>query len=180
MRSKLLLVGAVAATVAGLGTPVNAAGSGDTTVTFVVPSGALSITVPPLAGLPSGAPGTTVGGTLGTVAVTDARALLSASWSATVTSTDFKTGAGTPEETITKDSVFYWSGAGKATAGNGTFLPGQPTSASKQPLSAAVTAYSMSGGVGRSSAVWTPSLVVTLPPSAITGSYSGTVIHSVA
>src|ERR1700748_2928103 len=59
------------------------AGDPDTTVTFAVTTGALSMTAPVSVDLGSGAPGTTIDGALGPVTVTDDRALLSASWTAT-------------------------------------------------------------------------------------------------
>ena len=57
---------------------MNAPGPGDpnTTVTFAVTSGALSMTAPATANLGSGAPGTTISGELGAVTVTDDRAAL--------------------------------------------------------------------------------------------------------
>lgn len=180
MRSKFLLTGAAAAVLVGLATPANAASSGDTAVTFSVPSGALSITVPVSASFSPVAPGNTASGTLGTVTVTDSRALLSASWTTSVTSTDFKTGSGTAAETIAKNSASYWSGPGGPSQGNGTFTPGQATAAAKQSLSTSVTAYSLSGNVGNNTAIWTPTLVVSVPSSAVAGTYTGTVTHSVA
>lgn len=60
-----------------------AQGGPDTTVTFTVTVGELSLTAPSTADLGSGAPGTTITGALGPVTVTDDRALLSAAWTAT-------------------------------------------------------------------------------------------------
>lgn len=179
MRSRLLLTGAVAAVLAGLASPAGAAPTGDTTVTFSVTGGALSITVPASSTLPSGAPGTTVSGQLGTVAVTDARALLNAAWSASVASTDFTTGGETAAETITKNKASYWSGAG-AFQGIGTFTAGQPTAAQKQSLALSVPAFSLASGTGGNSAVWAPTVEVVVPDAAVAGTYSGTVTHSVA
>jgi hypothetical protein len=61
-------------------------------MTFTVTTGALTMTAPPTANLGSGAPGTTISGPLGSVLVTDNRALLSAAWTATASSTNFTTG----------------------------------------------------------------------------------------
>ncbi|WP_429194491.1 hypothetical protein [Kitasatospora sp. MAP12-15] len=160
--------------------PASAAGSGDTTVTFTVTVGAISITVPSSAGLPAGVPGGTTSGQLGAVTVTDNRALLNAFWTSTVSSTDYTTGGGTAPETITKSNVSYWSGPATATTGNGTFTPGQATSTQKQALTTAITAFSMTGGSGDNSATWNPTLVVAVPASAVGGLYTGTVTHSVA
>jgi hypothetical protein len=60
-------------------------GGPDTTVTFTVTSGDLTMSAPVTADLGSGAPGTTISGNLGTVTVTGNRALLTASWTTTVT-----------------------------------------------------------------------------------------------
>lgn len=179
MRSRLLLTGAVAAMLAGLASPAGAATSGDTTVTFSVTGGALSITVPASSTLPSGAPGTTVSGQLGTVAVTDGRALLNAAWSASAASTDFATGAKTAAETITKNKASYWSGPG-VSQGSGTFTAGQPTAVQKQSLGLAVPAFSLASGTGSNSVVWTPTVEVAVPAAAVAGTYFGTVTHSVA
>lgn len=180
LRAKHVLTGALAIALVAIGGPASAAGSGDTTVTFTVTVGAISITVPTSAGLPAGVPGGTTSGQLGSVTVTDNRALLNAFWTSTVSSTDYTTGAGTAAETITKSNVSYWSGPATATTGNGTFTPGQATSTQKQPLTTAITAFSMTGGNGNNSASWNPTLVVAVPASAVGGLYTGTVTHSVA
>jgi hypothetical protein len=180
MRLRYLATATSALLMAGLGAPAHAAGSGNTTVTFTITVGALSITVPGSAGLPAGTPGGSISGQLGAVTVTDERALLSAAWTTTVTSTDYTTGAGTGPETIPKADVSYWSGPATATTGTGTFTPGQATAAQAQSLSAARTAFSLTGGVGNNSASWNPTLVVAVPTSAVGGLYTGTVTHSVA
>ena len=65
------------------------------------------MTAPDTVDLGSGAPGTTISGTLGTVTVTDDRALLAAAWTATASATDWTTGGGTPAETIPATDVGY-------------------------------------------------------------------------
>jgi hypothetical protein len=183
MRRALLFATTAAAAVVGLAAePALAAPSDNTTVTFTVNSGALSISAPSSANLGSGVPGGTITGTLGQVTVTDQRAAANASWTATVTSTDFTTGTGGPGEIIPASQVNYWSGPAVSTAGNGTFTPGQPTSASAQPLSntTPLTAFTHSGGTGNNSAVWNPNLIVNVPGTAEGGLYTGTVTHSVA
>src|ERR1700729_3955264 len=77
-----------------------AGGDPDTTVTFTVTVGELSMTAPTAADLGSGAPGTTISGLIGPITVTDDRALLAAAWSATASSTAFTTGGGTGNESI--------------------------------------------------------------------------------
>ncbi|WP_354645331.1 hypothetical protein [Kitasatospora camelliae] len=171
---------------AGLAIVVAAAGvasaaPGDTTVTFSVSGGSLSISVPagPV-GLGSGLPGTSVSGQLGGVTVTDARALLSASWTASVISSSFTTGGGTSAETVPASAVSYWSGTATATTGTGTFTPGQPTAGQAQTLDSSRTAYGLAGGTGNNSATWNPTLAIAIPAAAVNGVYTGTVTHSVA
>jgi hypothetical protein len=73
------------------------------------------------------AAGTSITNPMGPVAVTDLRGALTATWTTTVSSTDYTTGGGTPAETIPKADVSYWSGPATATTGVGVFTPGQLT-----------------------------------------------------
>src|SRR5580692_2016492 len=66
-----------------------AGGDPDTTVTFTVTTGGLSMTAPVSANLSSAAPGGTASGLLGAVTVTDNRALLTAAWTVTAAATDW-------------------------------------------------------------------------------------------
>ncbi|HTZ30795.1 MAG TPA: fibronectin type III domain-containing protein [Streptosporangiaceae bacterium] len=144
----------------------------------IQPAGVLSISVPASATLPSTAPGTTSAAHLGTVRVTDNRALASASWTATVTATAFASGTGgTP---IALANVSYWSGPYTATSGSGTFTPGQVDAAHAQVLATPLTAFSLTGGSGANSASWNPTLVVSVPLSTVSGTYTATITHSVA
>ena len=144
----------------------------------VEPIGALSISVPASATLPPTAPGSTSTAQLGTVTVTDSRALTSASWTATVTATAFASGTGgTP---IAVANVSYWSGPATSTSGSGTFTPGQVDAAHAQVLTSPVTAFSLTGGGGVNSASWNPTLVVSVPLATVSGSYTATITHSVA
>ncbi|MEV7180318.1 hypothetical protein [Kitasatospora sp. NPDC093679] len=176
MRIRYSVAAGAAAVVAVAGV----ANAADTTVTFSVSGGALSISVPSSASLGAGLPGNTVSAQLGAVTATDARALLTASWVASVTSTSFTTGGGTPAETVPNSAVSYWSGAATATTGTGTFTPGQATAGNAQTLSSSRTAFSLSGGTGNNSATWNPTIVVALPAAAVNGTYTGTVTHSIA
>ncbi|HEV3169253.1 MAG TPA: hypothetical protein VGZ32_02895 [Actinocrinis sp.] len=163
--------------------PVNAATTGNTTTTFTVAATGtgLAITVPASAALGTGAPGSTITAHLGSVQVTDSRAVNPAAWTASVTSTDF-TNAAVTADTIPATDVNYWSGPTTATAGSGTFTPGQPLSGGQAPLNntTPLTAMSLTGGAGSNSASWNPTLVVNVPAAAVAGTYSGTVTHSVA
>jgi hypothetical protein len=162
--------------------PANAATSGGTTTTFTVAASGtgLAITVPGTAALGTGGPGSTITALMGAVQVTDSRAVDPASWTASVTSTDFTIPSTT--DTIPASDVAYWSGPATATVGSGVFTPGQPTTASRAALSNStpLTAMSLSGGAGSNSATWDPTLVVSVPGTAVAGTYSGTVTHSVA
>ena len=146
----------------------------------VTPAGVLAITVPASVVLPGAGPGSTASAHLGTVTVTDARGLANASWTVTVTGTAFTTGAGTSAQTIPLIRVTYWSGTATTVSGTGTFTPGQLTAASAVNLSVARTAFSLTVGGGTNSASWNPILSVLVPASAVAGTYTATITHSVA
>jgi hypothetical protein len=169
-----MAVGFVLAT----GGPANAA---NTTTTFNVTAGGLTIVAPAATLLGSAAPTATVSAQLGLVTVTDARAALAPTWTATVSSTAFTTGAGTSAETIPTSDATYWSGPTTATTGTGmTFVPGQPLAANAVGLDTGPTTMSLTAGVGNNSATWNPTISITPAANAVTGLYSGTVTHSVA
>jgi hypothetical protein len=145
-----------------------------TTVTFTVSSGALSITAPATVDLGTNAPGTTIAGPLGTVTVTDNRALLAAAWTAFATSTDWTTGSATPAETIPAGDVGY--NPGPITTTGTITVTGTPItlSGALQPV---VTG---TAGVGDNTATWDPAISVAVPASAVVGAYTGTLTQSVA
>jgi hypothetical protein len=98
-------------------------------------------------------------------------------WTATVSATNFISGA----HTITNGRVSYWSGTATATSGSvGTLTPGQSSSSAAQTLDTPRTAFSRSGSPVSHSVTWNPSLIVSVPLTAVAGTYSGTVTHSVA
>jgi hypothetical protein len=181
MRKRLFATGlASLALVAGLAAPAQAEDIGTTIVTFsVTGAGGLDVTVPATANLGSGTAGATVSGQLGPITVLDQRASLTPNWTATVTGSDFVTGAGTAEETIPAINVSYWSGPATSTAGTGTFTPGQPTSAQAVIINVPRTAFSHTGGTGSNFATWNPTVLVAIPADAVGGTYTGTVTHSV-
>lgn len=144
----------------------------DTTVTFSVTSGALTITAPVAANLGTAAPD--VSGALGVVVVTDNRALLSATWTATAASTSFVTGSGTGPETIPVSDVSY-SPNSITTSGTITVTPHNITmSGAPQPVVVG------SAGTGDNTASWNPTISVNVPPAAVFGTYTGTISHSVS
>ncbi|MEV6987111.1 hypothetical protein AB0M95_38450 [Sphaerisporangium sp. NPDC051017] len=150
------------------------------TVTVALRADPLEITVPGSVNLGSGTAGGSISASMGTVTVTDTRGG-NPPWTATVTATNFTTGAGSPSQTISNSDVAYWSGPATASSGTGTGTPGQPTAAQRVPLSSTVTAFS--GHKTREdpySVSWTPTLVVTIPATAAPGVYTGVVTHSVS
>lgn len=182
MRKQIVALAIAATAAAGLVAAPDAKAE-DTTTTFVLnAAGGLSISVPASKELSAGT--ATNAGTLtaqlGAVQVTDARGALLTSWTASVDSTDFTTGDQTANETIADDNVSYWSGVATASSGVAVFTPGQALAANAQALSAARTAFSAATAVGNNSATWNPTVVVTIPSSAVIGTYTGTITHSAA
>ncbi|MET8780162.1 hypothetical protein [Streptomyces sp. NPDC004589] len=172
MRARSLFVAAAAAALV-LVQPGLAAAAADpsTTVTYTVTSGALTLSVPASASLGSGAPGTTISAPIGPVTVTDDRALLSASWTVTAAETDF-VNDGAP--TIPATDAGYDPGSITTT---GTITAtGTPVTLSNT----AQTVVTGSAGVGDNTATWNPTVVVAVPPSAVGGTYTGTLTQSVA
>ncbi|GAA1267183.1 hypothetical protein Psi02_08950 [Planotetraspora silvatica] len=173
MRKSLLALAAGAGLVVAIASPVSAA---DTITTFTITAGALTITAPPTANLGTVASGaTSVSAQLGTVTVTDTRGLLVATWTATVSSTAFTTGGGTPAETIANTAVNYSPGTATATSGLATFTPGTAGT-----LGTPRTAFTATLGVSNNSASWNPTVSVAIPAAAVAGTYTGTITHSVA
>lgn len=153
-----------------------------TTATFTVTaSNGLEISTPdgPI-DIGSGVPGTQISGQLGAVTVSDERAALTATWTATVSGTAFTTGGGTGAETVPTTAISYWSGPATATTGDGTFVPGQPDAADAEVLNEPYTAFSKTSGAGDNSATWDPTIVIDVPDQTVAGTYIGTISHSVA
>jgi hypothetical protein len=148
----------------------------DTTVTFSVTIGALTITAPASVDLGSGVPGGKIQGGMGDVVVTDDRANLAASWTATASATDWALtpGGGTGPETIPVADVTYDPGT-VSTTGNITATP-HPITLSH----AAQTVVNGTAGVGNNTATWDPALEVSVPAAAVGGAYSGTITDSVS
>ena len=167
-----LAVGATALVFAAPG--ASAAG---TTGTFTVTGGALTITQPATANLGNVAPGaTSLSGTLGNVTVTDQRATVPDTWTATVTSTNFTTGGATTYETVTAANINYAAGLSTASSGLGAFTGALLTTGG---IASPVTAGSWTG-TGSNSATWDPTITFTLSPSQVAGTYTGTITHSVS
>ncbi|HUQ62129.1 MAG TPA: hypothetical protein VM121_00055 [Acidimicrobiales bacterium] len=140
---------------------------------------AVAITVPATVNLGSVASGaTSISHQLGTVTVT-ASGIVAPSFTATVSATTFKTGGGAPSETLATSSIAYWSGpATAALLQNAT--PGQATAAQAQNLSTPRTAFSSTGLALSITTAWNPTIVISIPAAALSGTYTGTITHSVA
>jgi Bacterial Ig-like domain (group 3)/SdrD B-like domain len=136
----------------------------DTTITFTVTSGALSLSAPVSANLGSGAPGTTIQAAIGPMTLTDDRALQSASWTVTAAQTDFTSGT----NTIPATDVSYNPGS-ITTTGTITVTPTNVT-LSNSPQ----TVVTGSSGVGDNTASWNPTVSVAVPANAAAGTYTGT------
>jgi hypothetical protein len=176
-KKRTALVGAVLSVLA-FALPAHAA---DTTTTFSLAGGSLSISAPASRDLGSGSTGGgTVSAQLGSVTVTDNRGALVGTWTASVSSTDFTTGGASANETIAKGQVTYWSGTATASSGVAVFAPGQASAANAQALSVSRTAFSATAIVGNNSASWNPTVTVNVPAAAVAGDYTGTITHSVA
>lgn len=145
-------------------------------------AGSLDIAAPATAILGTTVPGGALTGSLGAVTVTDTRLPAGTGWIATVVCTDFRSGAGAPNQTIPAERIDYWSGPRTASSGTGTFTPGQADAADASPLhhTTPLPAFSHAGGTGGNSVTWDPTLVIHVPPVTRTGTYTATVTHSVA
>ena len=144
-------------------------------VTVAVVAGPLSITAPATADLGSAAPGGTISTGLGDVQVTDDRGF-GDGWTATVSSTSFATGRGTPPETIPVADAQYDISALTSVAGSATFAPVPVTQLSTSPQ-AVVSATNVNGNT---TVTWDPTIDVSVPGSAVGGTYAATITHSVS
>ncbi len=157
-----------ASTVALLTATPAMAAAGDTTTTFALAGGGLSVAVQPNAALTNGSTGaTSISGQLGNVTVTDVRGT-TAAWNVSATSTTFTTGSGP-----TSSAVSYSTGV--VTTTGVSAVVAKTTALSTTPAVVATpTAI-----VGNNTASWNPTLTVTMPSNALTGDYTGTINTSV-
>jgi hypothetical protein len=146
----------------------------NTTVTFTVTSGELTMTAPVTAALGSGAPGTTIDGVVSPITVTDDRAALNAAWTVTVAATDWTTGGGTAPETIPAGDATYDPGT-ITTTGDVT-TAGSSITLSNSPQ----TVVSASDIDGDNTATWSAAVDVAVPAEAVSGTYTDTLTHSVS
>jgi hypothetical protein len=185
LGSSAALAGLLLAGLATTASPALAAGSsGSTTVTFSVSSGGLAVSVPDSVNLGSGSPGSLITASLGAVKVTDQRANLVSTWTASASTSDFKTGSGTTAETIPSTDASYFTGVATSTGLSVTLGGLQLGAVNALPLPAAaapaLSVAALTAGVGNNTATWSPTLLIAVPSSAVGGTYTGTVTHSVA
>jgi len=170
-----------------------AAPAAATPVTFeVTTTGTLSITSP--AGpidLGTGAVGTTIGnaatvgppntGNFGAVTVTDNRALNPASWTATVTSTNF-VNASTSADVIPAGDATYLTETVGATTGStlGTTAVSVNDTTTIPLGTGPQNVVTETGFDGDNSTQWTPEIQLNVPATAVLGTYDATITHSVS
>lgn len=182
MKRTGIFVGVLAAVIA-VAAPASAQPTDDTIVTFTVAQADLTIDTPDSVNLGSAFPGDEVSGQIGPVVVDDQRAAAVATWTVTVTSTEFQLvggDPGIPEETIPPSLVRYWSGAATNQTGTGTVVPGQLTEAQEVTLDQPRIAFSKTSGAGANTVTFNPTIEIEIPETAVAGTYRGTVTHSVA
>ena len=141
----------------------------------------VSVTVPANSNLGSASTGTaTLTAQLGSVTAS-AGGILGVQVTANVSCSDFKTGSGSAAETISKNNVFYWSGPASVTGLLASVTPGQPTSADQVSCATSHQADWAAAGLGllAVSTSWNPTIIIHLPASAVVGTYTGTVTHTV-
>jgi hypothetical protein len=182
-----LLSAAALATALAVASPAQAApvtcDEGDpceTTTTFVIEAGTLTITVPDavLIGDPT-PPGGEISGAMGVITVNDERASPTPDWTASVIATDFTTGgADDPGEIVPVASITYTSGTVTPGAGQTGTCAGSAEAALDDTTPLPVVTHT--GGTGNNTCSWNPTLTITLTNSNVAGTYTGTVTHSVA
>ena len=143
------------------------------------PSRAASVAVPGNANLGNASIGGTLTAQLGSVTAS-AGGILGVQVTASVACSDFKTGSGSAAETISKNNVFYWSGPATGFSGLvGGGTPGQPTSADQVSCATSHQAFQGQALLLSVSVTWNPTIVIHIPASAVQGTYTGTVTHTV-
>ncbi|MBY6538297.1 hypothetical protein HQ325_06405 [Rhodococcus sp. BP-349] len=171
---KSVLAGAAAAgvTLAAVVLP-GTASAAETTVTFTIAAGNISITAPGAASLTENPLLDTATGSITGVKVTDDRRGFSG-WTATASSTAFTNGTGEGTTSIGADKVTYTAPLAIPT-GVAVVTPGLPGT-----LAAARNAQVATAVLGSNSVTWSPTLSVALPPDRTSGTYSGKITHSLA
>ena len=167
IRKSLIAAASASVLVVGLALPASA---DDTTTTFSLTGGTLTLSVGGNAALTdeaSGVDANTITGTLGVVTVTDGRGG-TAGWVTSAASSTF-TGTGLS----VSDGVAYTNGT-VTTTGTGSVA-----AVSAQSLTTTAAAVATATAVsGNNTATWNPTLDVSMPAGALAGAYAGTVTTS--
>lgn len=180
MRARLTLAASTAAlALAGsvfAASPALAA-PGDTTVTFALTGGNLTLTAPGSASLtPSGGgvisiSGNSASGSLGSTTVTDARGTALHTVTVTMKSTGF-TGAG--GGSIPASDVTGYSGAATPTG----VAVAVPTATGQALAGTGSTILTLTGVVGAGGATYNPTVSVTIPAGTLADNYTATVTQT--
>jgi alpha-tubulin suppressor-like RCC1 family protein len=150
--------------------------------------GELSITVPDTATLSSATPGGTASGQLGEVTVTDDRATGAGTWVVSVSMTDFTSGvAPAPVYTIPATAVTYtiagppdaFTGVDGTSPVNHARPPGVTFGAAAAPPALPGNDVEVVTGSGTYAVTWDPAISVAVPRTAVAGTYTATITHSV-
>ena len=183
---KALTVGITAAALAAMAAASAPASAGDTSVTFTIASGGLSLTIPTnppvsLNGTTGLALGTTsVVGSLNPTTVTDSRGSLAGTWKVQVSSTDFDG----PEADIPDEAAGMYIDVADldelADLATGGMVPLVFASAlTPADLGAATPATLVSGTTALTGTMtYTPKVKVTIPANTPAGTYTGTVTQT--
>lgn len=176
-RSIRIIATAVSLSLVALAAPAFAE---DTTVSFEITAGSLSISVPGTADLGSVTAGSaSLSGALGDVTVTDNRGDSGAAWTVTVAAVADPWCTGTCDSSskqVPGSDITYAENAFGSTSGTCTTRTAGPGGV----LSADRTAASASGCDGPNSATWNPTLTLANLANNLAGSYSGTLTQTVA
>jgi hypothetical protein len=144
------------------------------------------MTAPDTVDLGTGAVGSTISGALGTVTVTDNRALDVAAWTVTASSTDWTTGiGGSATETIPAGDVSYnprtiTPSGTITTTGFPVTLANLPAPVPPATTGVGATVVTGTAGIGDNGASWNPLISVAVPAGAVAGAYTGVLTQSVA
>jgi len=184
MRKSLALA-MTAAMTTGLAALVPAAANAansNTTVTFTLQGGTLSISAPASANLGtvnSSTSATTVSGQIGSTTVTDTRGNLVGLYNVTVTSSDFATGGGTTlgTDAISGATVTAFSGA--ASFSNATPGAVHLTTSVGVPATGLTPIEGDSAYTGSDTSSYNPTVTIPIPATNIAGTYTGTITQTV-
>jgi hypothetical protein len=170
-RASIALVAAVALT--GVTVTSASAATGETPTTAAVAAGFVTITVPGTLELTSTGPGVDATGTVGAVTVTDATASV-VGWETSISVDDFTTDA---------------AGATTIPAADFTYTATDADTTGSAVVPVVTNAGEVNGGddvvvqtattTGNNTATWTAAVTLAVPATAIAGTYSSMLTHTV-